>query len=116
MSDAFITTTSGLQYRDTVTGDGPEAKAGDHVSVHYTGTLEDGSQFDSSKDRGTPFEFALGRGQVIAGWDEGVAGMSVGGTRELRIPPELGYGRRGYPPVIPANAWLYFEVELLTVR
>lgn len=115
MSDEFITTISGLQYQDVVVGSGEEAVAGQRVSVHYTGTLEDGSKFDSSKDRGTAFDFALGEGQVIAGWDEGVAGMKVGGTRNLRIPPALGYGPRGYPPVIPGNAWLHFEVELLDV-
>lgn len=115
MGDEFTTTSSGLQYKDVTVGDGAEAQAGQRVSVHYTGTLEDGSTFDSSKKRGTPFEFGLGRGQVIAGWDEGVAGMRVGGTRVLHIPPELGYGARGYPPVIPANAWLTFEVELLGV-
>ncbi len=115
MSDEFTTTPSGLQYADDAVGDGAEAKAGDRVSVHYTGTLEDGSQFDSSKDRGTPFDFALGAGQVIAGWDEGVAGMKVGGTRRLRIPADLGYGSRGYPPVIPPDALLHFEVDLLAI-
>lgn len=115
MADEFTSTSTGLQYCDDEIGDGAEAKAGDQVSVHYTGTLEDGSQFDSSHDRGTPFGFSLGRGQVIAGWDEGVAGMKVGGKRRLRIPSDLGYGRRGYPPVIPANAVLHFAVELIGI-
>lgn len=115
MSDDFITSSSGLQHLDTEVGTGAEASAGQRVSVHYTGTLEDGSKFDSSKDRGTPFDFELGAGQVIQGWDEGVGGMKVGGTRQLRIPPALGYGPRGYPPVIPGNAWLHFEVELVDV-
>ena len=84
--------------------------------VHYTGTLTDGSKFDSSRDRDDPFQFVLGAGQVIKGWDEGVAGMKVGGRRKLTIPPEMGYGARGYPPSIPANSTLVFEVELLDVR
>jgi FKBP-type peptidyl-prolyl cis-trans isomerase FkpA len=113
-------TPSGLMYLDTVTGDGETAQAGRKVSVHYTGWLHDatapegrGGKFDSSKDRGQPFQFSLGAGQVIAGWDEGVQGMQVGGTRVLRIPPELGYGARGAGGVIPPNATLVFEVELL---
>jgi FKBP-type peptidyl-prolyl cis-trans isomerase len=105
-----------LKVEDINVGTGAEAKAGQTVSVHYTGRLTDGSKFDSSLDRGQPFTFALGRGQVIKGWDQGVAGMKVGGKRKLTIPPELGYGAGGFPPVIPANATLVFEVELLAVR
>jgi len=111
------TTPSGLQYEDTVVGDGATAASGQHVTVHYTGWLyQDGAagrKFDSSKDRGQPFEFSLGAGMVIRGWDEGVAGMRVGGTRRLVISPELGYGARGAGGVIPPNATLLFEVELL---
>lgn len=105
-----------LQKTDLVVGTGDEATAGTKVSVHYVGTLTDGSKFDSSRDRDEPFEFALGRGQVIKGWDEGVAGMRVGGKRKLVIPPEMGYGKRGFPPVIPPDSTLVFEVELLGVR
>ena len=112
-----ISTPSGLQFEDTVVGTGPEAVSGQRVSVHYTGwLLEDavqGAKFDSSKDRNDPFEFSLGAGMVIAGWDEGVAGMKVGGQRTLIIPPELGYGSRGAGGVIPPNATLQFDVELL---
>lgn len=111
-----VVTQSGLKYEDIVVGTGPAAKAGDTVSVHYTGTLEDGTKFDSSVDRGTPFEFTLGQGKVIAGWDEGIQGMQVGGKRKLTIPPALGYGAGGYPPVIPANATLIFDVELLSIN
>jgi FKBP-type peptidyl-prolyl cis-trans isomerase FkpA len=111
-----ITTASGLVYEDTVVGEGAEAKAGQQVSVHYTGWLTNGSKFDSSKDRNDPFEFSLGMRQVIGGWDEGVQGMKVGGTRKLTIPPELGYGARGAGGVIPPNATLVFEVELLGIR
>ena len=115
----LTTTASGLQYEDTQTGTGAEAKAGQRVSVHYTGWLfndgKQGGKFDSSKDRGQPFQFGLGGGQVIKGWDEGVQGMKVGGSRKLTIPPELGYGARGAGGVIPANATLVFEVELLAV-
>jgi peptidylprolyl isomerase/FKBP-type peptidyl-prolyl cis-trans isomerase FkpA len=109
------TTASGLTYQDVVTGTGAEAAKGQSVSVHYTGWLTDGTKFDSSKDRGEPFVFPLGRGQVIRGWDEGVQGMKVGGTRKLTIPPSLGYGVRGAGGVIPPNATLVFEVELLKV-
>ncbi|MGD0678574.1 MAG: FKBP-type peptidyl-prolyl cis-trans isomerase [Polyangiaceae bacterium] len=96
-------------------GQGPEAKAGDRVSVHYVGTLTDGKKFDSSRDRGQGFRFTLSRGEVIQGWDQGVVGMRVGELRRLTIPPQLGYGARGFPPVIPAHATLVFEVELLSV-
>jgi FKBP-type peptidyl-prolyl cis-trans isomerase FkpA len=96
-------------------GSGTAAKAGDRVMVHYVGTLTDGKKFDSSRDRGEGFRFTLGQGQVIQGWDQGVAGMLVGEVRKLTIPPQLGYGARGFPPVIPANATLVFEVELLKV-
>ena len=115
-----ITTASGLQYEDTTVGEGAEAKAGQYVTVHYTGWLrnDDGSQgakFDSSKDRNDPFQFSLGAGQVIRGWDEGVQGMKVGGTRRLTIPASLGYGARGAGGVIPPNATLIFDVDLLDV-
>ena len=112
---AEITTASGLVYEDTVVGEGAEAKAGHQVSVHYTGWLTNGSKFDSSKDRNDPFVFSLGAGMVIRGWDEGVAGMKVGGARTLIIPAELGYGARGAGGVIPPNATLKFDVELLGV-
>ena len=116
---AVVTTTSGLQYEDVTVGSGAEAKAGNFVSVHYTGWLYEGgvrgAKFDLSKDRGQPFEFPLAAGHVIRGWDEGVQGMKVGGTRILVIPPELGYGARGAGGVIPGNATLMFEVELLGV-
>ncbi len=112
-------TPSGLQYEDQVTGSGPEATPGKNVRVHYTGWLwKDGAQgakFDSSRDRNDPFEFRLGAGMVIRGWDEGVAGMKVGGKRTLIIPPQLGYGARGAGGVIPPNATLKFDVELLAV-
>ena len=111
-----MTTESGLQIEALVFGTGDEAQAGSTVSVHYTGWLADGTKFDSSLDRGTPFEFVLGRGQVIPGWDEGVASMKVGGKRKLTIPPELAYGDRGAGSVIPPGATLVFEVELLEVR
>ena len=114
--------TAALQIDDTVAGDGATASAGQRVRVHYTGWLHDpqapqqrGAKFDSSKDRGQPFSFRLGGGEVIGGWDQGVQGMRVGGTRVLTIPPELGYGARGAGGVIPPNATLVFEVELLGV-
>ena len=112
----MTTTASGLQYDDSVIGDGAQAKAGDTVSVHYTGWLEDNTKFDSSKDRNQAFSFKLGAGMVIKGWDEGVAGMKIGGTRKLTIPSELGYGARGAGGVIPPNAGLIFEVELLGIK
>lgn len=105
-----------LLIEDILTGEGDLAEAGRMVSVHYTGWLEDGSKFDSSKDRDEPFNFPLGRGHVISGWDQGVVGMKVGGTRKLTIPAHLGYGARGAGGVIPPNATLIFEVELLGVR
>ncbi|MFN8474311.1 MAG: FKBP-type peptidyl-prolyl cis-trans isomerase [Anaerolineae bacterium] len=111
-----VTTPSGLKYTDTVVGTGATAEKGQRVSVHYTGYLMDGKKFDSSVDRGQPFQFVLGNGQVIKGWDEGVAGMKVGGKRTLVIPPELGYGARGAGGVIPPNATLKFDVELLGVQ
>jgi FKBP-type peptidyl-prolyl cis-trans isomerase FkpA len=110
-----VTTASGLQYEDIKEGSGAEAVAGKSVSVHYTGWLTDGQKFDSSKDRNDPFDFVLGGGMVIKGWDEGVQGMKVGGVRKLTIPPQLGYGARGAGGVIPPNATLVFEVELLDV-
>jgi FKBP-type peptidyl-prolyl cis-trans isomerase FkpA len=97
-------------------GNGPEAKPGMTVTVHYVGTLTDGKKFDSSRDRGEGFTFRLGKGEVIKGWDLGVAGMNVGCVRKLTIPPELAYGARGFPPVIPPNSTLVFEVELLELR
>lgn len=110
------TTASGLVIEDLEVGTGPEATAGQHVQVHYTGWLTDGKKFDSSKDRNDPFVFGLGARQVIAGWDEGVQGMKVGGKRKLTIPASLGYGARGAGGVIPPNATLVFEVELLAVK
>jgi peptidylprolyl isomerase len=110
------TTDSGLQYIDIVVGTGDSAQPGQTVEVHYTGWLADGTKFGSSRDGGQPFSFVLGEGRVIAGWDEGVANMKVGGERRLIIPPELGYGESGSPPVIPANAQLIFDVELLAIK
>jgi len=116
---AIQTTASGLQYEDTVVGEGAEATKGQNVSVHYTGWLyndgQQGAKFDSSRDRNDPFQFALGGGMVIKGWDEGVQGMKVGGQRTLIIPAGLGYGARGAGGVIPPNATLKFDVELLKV-
>ena len=116
---AYTTTASGLQLEDIVVGSGDAAAPGQHVSVHYTGWLyendQTGLKFDSSKDRGEPFDFPLGAGRVIRGWDEGVVGMKIGGTRRLIIPAALGYGARGAGGVIPPNATLLFEVELLGV-
>jgi FKBP-type peptidyl-prolyl cis-trans isomerase FkpA len=106
----------GLQIEEIRPGTGAEARAGSRVTVHYVGTLTDGSKFDSSRDRGEGFTFKLGAGQVIKGWDQGVAGMKVGQIRKLTIPPELAYGERGYPPVIPPSSTLVFEVELLEVK
>jgi peptidylprolyl isomerase len=115
--EKVITTKSGLKYIDRKEGTGKEAKAGDKVVVHYTGTLKNGKKFDSSVDRNQPFEFPLGQGRVIKGWDEGVAGMKEGGKRKLIIPPDLGYGAGGTPDgTIPANAELHFEVELIKVK
>jgi len=111
-----VTAASGLRYIDVKEGEGAAAKAGDTAVVHYTGWLVDGTKFDSSVDRGQPFEFPLGAGRVIKGWDEGVAGMKIGGVRKLIAPPDLAYGASGRPPVIPPNATLIFEVELLGVR
>ena len=112
---SITTTDSGLVIEEVRLGEGDMAKSGHFVSVHYTGWLTDGTKFDSSKDRAEPFEFPLGQRNVIAGWDEGVQGMSVGGIRKLTIPPELGYGARGAGGVIPPNATLVFEVELLAI-
>lgn len=116
MSEENLSTTeSGLQYVDIVEGTGAMPQPGQRVTVHYTGTLENGTQFDSSRDRGRPFSFNIGVGQVIKGWDEGVGTMRVGGQRKLVIPPELGYGARGAGGVIPPNATLIFDVELLSL-
>ncbi|HEY9761603.1 MAG TPA: FKBP-type peptidyl-prolyl cis-trans isomerase [Trichocoleus sp.] len=113
--EKLITTDSGLQYVDLVEGTGAMPQPGQRVTVHYTGTLEDGTQFDSSRDRGRPFTFNIGVGQVIKGWDEGVGTMRVGGRRKLVIPAALGYGTRGAGGVIPPNATLIFDVELLSL-
>jgi FKBP-type peptidyl-prolyl cis-trans isomerase len=115
MDENAVTTPSGLKYVDIVVGTGQEAQKGQTVVVHYTGWLTDGMKFDSSVDRGQPFSFALGAGRVIKGWDEGVAGLKVGGKRTLMIPPQLGYGERGAGGVIPPNAELIFEVQLLEI-
>jgi FKBP-type peptidyl-prolyl cis-trans isomerase len=114
MSDPIVTA-SGLTIDDIILGTGAEASAGQRVVVHYTGWLTSGEKFDSSRDRDEPFDFPLGGRRVIAGWDEGVQGMKVGGTRKLTIPPQLGYGARGAGGVIPPNATLVFEVELLEI-
>lgn len=111
-----VTTASGLKYEDMTIGTGKEAKAGSRASVHYTGTLENGTKFDSSRDKGEPFSFRIGASEVIKGWDEGVAGMKVGGRRKLIIPPSLGYGADGAGGVIPPNATLIFDVELMDVE
>jgi FKBP-type peptidyl-prolyl cis-trans isomerase FkpA len=113
---AMTKTPSGLRYQNVTEGQGAEATADHTVSVHYTGWLPNGEKFDSSRDRNQPFSFTLGAGQVIAGWDEGVAGMKVGGRRKLVIPADLGYGTAGAPPDIPPGATLVFDVELLDVR
>ena len=105
-----------LESKDVTVGKGAEAKSGDTVSVHYVGTLQDGKEFDSSKKHGQPFTFELGQGKVIKGWDQGVVGMKVGGKRKLTIPPSLAYGARGFPPVIPPNSTLNFDIELLEVK
>jgi FKBP-type peptidyl-prolyl cis-trans isomerase len=110
------TTASGLKYEDLVAGTGASPKAGQTCSVHYTGWLTNGNKFDSSRDRGQPFTFPIGQGAVIKGWDEGVMGMKVGGKRKLMVPPDLAYGAQGFPPVIPPNSELVFEVELLGVQ
>jgi peptidylprolyl isomerase len=112
----IVTTASGLKYEDLVLGDGPSPQPGQIATVHYTGWLKDGTEFDSSGKRGTPFEFKVGQGQVIKGWDEGVSTMKVGGKRRLIIPPDLAYGAAGAGNVIPPNAELTFDVQLLTVR
>jgi FKBP-type peptidyl-prolyl cis-trans isomerase len=111
-----VKTDSGLQYWEIRVGNGQVAKEGSHVRVHYTGWLTTGKKFDSSVDAGKPFDFTIGNGEVIKGWEEGVAGMRVGGKRQLRIPPALGYGADGYPNLIPANATLIFDVQLLGVQ
>jgi len=111
-----VTTPSGLEYWEIKKGSGAPAKAGKTVSVHYTGWLTDGKEFDSSRDAGDPIQFQLGTGQVIKGWDEGIVGMKVGGKRQLRIPPALGYGPRGFGSSIPPNATLVFDVELMGVK
>jgi peptidylprolyl isomerase len=111
-----VKTPSGLRYVDMVIGGGPSPATGKIVTVHYTGRLADGTKFDSSVDRGQPFSFVIGTGQVIKGWDEGVATMKVGGKRRLIIPPALGYGARGFANVIPPNSELHFDVELLDVK
>ncbi|MFO1147228.1 MAG: FKBP-type peptidyl-prolyl cis-trans isomerase [Alsobacter sp.] len=112
----MITTSSGLRYEDQVVGTGAAPKPGQSVTVHYTGTLDNGKKFDSSRDRNEPFTFTIGRGEVIKGWDEGVMSMKVGGRRILTIPASLGYGARGAAGVIPPNATLIFDVELLDVK
>jgi FKBP-type peptidyl-prolyl cis-trans isomerase len=111
-----VKTDSGLQYWDIRVGNGEVAKEGSHVRVHYTGWLTTGKKFDSSVDAGKPFDFTIGNGEVIKGWEDGIAGMKVGGKRQLRIPPALGYGAEGYPPDIPPNATLIFEIKLLGVQ
>jgi peptidylprolyl isomerase len=114
-ADAVVTTPTGLKYTDLVVGTGPSPRPGQRATVHYTGTLTDGTKFDSSRDKGQPYTFTLGRGEVIKGWDEGVATMKVGGRRKLVVPPVLGYGPRPHG-TIPANSTLEFDVELLDVK
>ncbi|GAB4451245.1 MAG: hypothetical protein OHK0029_00060 [Armatimonadaceae bacterium] len=114
-ADKLVKTDSGLKYEEVKEGTGPSPKSGQYVKVHYTGNLEDGTKFDSSRDRGEPFVFNIGTSQVIKGWDEGVMSMKVGGQRKLVVPADLGYGDRGAPPVIPPGATLVFDVELLEV-
>ena len=116
VSGDAVKTESGLQYWEIKEGLGPPAKAGDHVKVHYTGWLTTGKKFDSSVDAHQPYEFTLGQGDVIKGWDEGVAGMKVGGKRQLRIPPELAYGEAGFKTIIPPDATLIFDVQLLAIK
>jgi FKBP-type peptidyl-prolyl cis-trans isomerase len=111
-----VKTASGLQYWDIKVGTGDAAKDGDHVKVHYTGWLTSGKKFDSSVDAHQPFDLTLGKGEVIKGWDEGIAGMKVGGKRQLKIPPDLAYGAQGYPGAIPPNATLIFDVQLLAIN
>ena len=116
VSGAEVTTPSGLKYTDLVVGTGPSPRPGQTAVVNYTGTLTDGTKFDSSYDHGQPFSFVVGAGNVIRGWDEGILTMKVGGKRHLVIPPSLGYGQLGQPPKIPGNATLIFDVELLDVK
>ncbi|MCA1621883.1 MAG: FKBP-type peptidyl-prolyl cis-trans isomerase [Acidobacteria bacterium] len=113
---AEVTTPSGLKYTDLVVGTGPSPQTGQTAVVHYTGTLTNGTKFDSSVDRSQPYEFKLGRGEVIKGWDEGVATMKVGGKRRLEVPAALGYGAAGRPPKIPGGSTLLFDIELLNVK
>lgn len=113
---AAETTESGLRYEEIECGDGEEAQKGDTLEVHYEGRLEDGTKFDASRDHGSTFEFQVGAGQVIQGWDEGLIGMKIGGKRKLTIPPELGYGAAGAPPAIPPNSTLVFEIELVDIK
>src|SRR3954469_13772910 len=116
MADEYQTSTSGLQWKDLKAGTGASPATGQTVHVHYTGWLTDGKKFDSSRDRGSPFTFPIGKGRVIKGWDEGVASMKVGGRRELLIPPALAYGANGFPGAIPPNSTLRFDVELLDAK
>lgn len=115
-NDKILTTSSGLKYIDLKIGEGAEAKLNSTVKVHYTGTLEDGKKFDSSLDRKEPFELTIGKSAVIKGWTEGLQGMKVGGKRKLIIKPELGYGKEGRPPVIPGDATLIFDIEMIEVK
>jgi FKBP-type peptidyl-prolyl cis-trans isomerase len=115
-SGTEVTTASGLKYVDLVQGTGESPRPGQKVTVHYTGTLEDGTKFDSSVDRGEPYTFAIGTGSVIRGWDEGIMTMKAGGKRKLIVPSQLGYGAEGRPPNIPPNATLIFDIELLGVK